>query len=180
MIAIKFQSQNTNNVEDVPAYWPWKKTTITDEESADFEAAGWSVFTEVEYDEYLKEKKVPLETHYIAKMTGQYKYLDVSIQSKIDFAQSLIAEFKKKNISEGINALQGLWMHQRTRALPVTLNGITFTVDLMNMVISGDLELACLSLMNTPADNMTMPFHWLSQERLNFLVAKLKIYLGWS
>jgi hypothetical protein len=75
--------------------------------------------------------------------------------------------------------MQGLWMHQKIRALPVTLYGVTFTVDLMNMVVSGDIELACISLQNTLPDDMSMPFHWWTQSRINWIIGELKLFLGW-
>jgi hypothetical protein len=179
MIAVKFQSQNEKNTANIPGYWPWKKIEIRDEDQAVTESSGWTVYTQAQFDEYIRLNKIKLETYYIGKIPN-FQLSTESIQSKVDFAQELIERLKKKNISEGINALRGLWMHQRIRALPVTLPGApTMTIDLMNMVISGDLELACLSLMYTPPDDMTMPFHWLSQARLDWIIAELKLYLGW-
>jgi hypothetical protein len=180
MIAVKFQSQNPNNTAEIPDYWIWKKIEIDSEEAPEYQGAGWTTFTETAFAEYERTNKVKMETHYMAQLPS-YKYLDISIKEKKAFADDLIDRLKKKNITEGINGPRGLWVHERTRALSVTLPGVpyTFTVDLMNMVISGDLELACLSLMYSPADDMTLPWHWLSAERKNWIINELKLFLGW-
>jgi hypothetical protein len=75
--------------------------------------------------------------------------------------------------------MQALWMHQRIRNWPCTLNDTEFTVDLMNMVISGDMATACLALMYGTPDDMSEPYHWLNEERLNWLINNLKGFLGW-
>jgi hypothetical protein len=49
----------------------------------------------------------------------------------------------------------------------------------MNMGLSGDIETACLTLMSGQPDDMTQPYHWMNQERINFLVTEMKAFLGW-
>lgn len=178
-IAVKFQSQNEMNKGLIPEYWPWKRVDIEDSEQLNYEAQSWTVFTQTEFDEYIRVNGVKIETHFMNQISDQYKYLDISIQKKIDFAQDLIDRLKKKNILEGINAAQGMWMHQKVRALPVSFAGMTFTIDLMNLVISGDLELACLSLIYSPADDMSETYHWLSSDRKAWIINELKLFLGW-
>lgn len=123
---------------------------------------------------------------YISGLTAQfsssentYKYKIANIQQRKEYAQDLMERIKEKNISSNVNALQAMWVHQRMRALPVNFMGMSFTIDLMNLVISGDIEVACLCLMNTAADDMSLPYHWLSQSWLNWIIADMKSYLGW-
>jgi hypothetical protein len=103
-----------------------------------------------------------------------------SIKQRKEFADQLLEEFKAKNISDGINGLQAMYMHHKLRALPVTFMGLSMTLDLLNMAISGDVEVAALSLLNCTPDDMSQPYHWLSAERRDWLVAKMKAFLGWS
>jgi len=179
MIAVMFQSQNYNNVGNIPGYWPWKRIEITEDQSSHYRSNGWTVYSDTDFEAYIKEKTVPLDTYFINQISDRYAFLNTSIEDKIKFAQDLMGQLKFKNLNEGINAVQGFWMHQKVRAMPVTFYGMTFTIDLMNLVVSGDIELACLALMNTTPDAMNMPFHWLSQDRINWIVGKLKSYLGW-
>lgn len=102
-----------------------------------------------------------------------------SISKRREYAEDLIQRFKYKNITEGINALQAMYMHHKMRALSVTFYGLPMTLDILNMVVSGDIEVACLSLMNCQADDMTAPYHWLNQSRINWLISDMKTYLGW-
>jgi len=101
------------------------------------------------------------------------------LNSGIEWAKSLMAEFKQKNIDEGINAAQALWLHHRIRAWECTFSGVNYTVDIVNMAASGDITTSCLALIYGTPDDMTQPYHWLSAERLAWLVAQMKAYLGW-
>jgi hypothetical protein len=119
--------------------------------------------------------KAPPSTQDIAD-----SYLMHSIEDRKRYADNLLERFKFKNISEGINAVQGLHMHHRMRACAINFYGVPLTIDVLNLAVSGDIEIACLTIMNTTADDMSQPYHWLSQERLNWLVADMKSFLGWS
>jgi hypothetical protein len=96
------------------------------------------------------------------------------------FAQDLLIEFKQKNITEGMNAPQALWLHHRTRAWDVNFMGKTYTVDLMNMCQSGDLETVYISLAYGIIDDMSQSYHWLNQTRVDFLKNAISKQLGWS
>lgn len=101
-----------------------------------------------------------------------------------EFGQNLMLAFKQKNISEGIQWYQAIHMHARMRAwdvtLPAQLGGSVETVDCLNMILAGDIETACLSAIYGAADDMSSPLHWLSQERLDWLIAQMKGFLGWA
>jgi hypothetical protein len=100
-------------------------------------------------------------------------------EANVTFAKRLFMTFKQKNKDEGINGAQALWLHHRIRAWNVSFMGVLYTVDIVNMAASGDIETACLSLLYGQPDDMSMPFHWFTQDRINFLTAEMKIYLGW-
>jgi hypothetical protein len=105
--------------------------------------------------------------------------LDFTIQARKAYCEDLIGRFKRQNISGGINAMQGLWMHHRLRAMPITFMGLPITLDFLNLVISGDVELGCIGLQYVVPDAMNQPYHWLSEERLTFLINDMKNFLGW-
>lgn len=112
--------------------------------------------------------------------------MSITINQKADnlsnrtFATDLLIEFKQKNIDEGMNATQALWLHHRTRAWPVTFMGMTYTVDLMNMCQSGDLETVYISLAYGSIDDMSMPYHWFNQARVDWLKLAIAKQLGWA
>lgn len=100
--------------------------------------------------------------------------------SNVQFAKNLFMEFKQKNKDEGITGPQALWMHHRVRSLIVSFPNMPETnQDIINMGASGDIETACLALMYCVPDDMTQPYHWLNQERINWLVSAMKTHLGW-
>lgn len=122
-----------------------------------------------------------LSAYKISEQELSERGLEQSIKARKLYAEDLLERFKKKNISEGINVLQAINMHAKVRALPVTFMGHSMTVDLLNCAISGDIEVAVLTLLYcTDIDDMTQPYHWLNQERVNWLVADMKGYLGWA
>lgn len=107
-------------------------------------------------------------------------YKKFSIKQRKEYADELLERFKLKNINEGINALQGMWMHHKLRDYTVNFMGITFHIDIMNLAISGDLEIACISLLYGETDDMSLPYHWLSASRKAWLITELKSFLGWA
>jgi hypothetical protein len=100
------------------------------------------------------------------------------------FAEKFMLALKIKNISEGINVVQAIHVHSRLRSwqvnLPVEMGGATETVDVMNMVVAGDIETAAICLMYGTPDDMTGADHWISEERLEWMVDQLKRWLGWE
>lgn len=105
--------------------------------------------------------------------------LNFDIQKRKIYAEDLLSRFKKRNISDGINAAQGLWMHHRMRANDITFGGQSRTIDVLNLAISGDIEIACLTMIYTTPDDMSQSYHWLSSARIGWLVADMKSFLGW-
>lgn len=102
-------------------------------------------------------------------------------ESSKEFGTRLMNAFKQKNLSEGINAGQALWLHSRLRALQVNCPGVEpCQVDILNMALSGDLEAGALALMFCVPDDMSQPYHWFSQERIDWILAQLKTQLGWE
>lgn len=113
-----------------------------------------------------------------------------------EFAADLMARIKMLNKSEGVNLGQALWIHSRFRALPVTVTseiaamlpgsgldvliGVSIAIDLMNLIISGDLECAYAILMACDRDDMTQAYHWLNNDRLNWIRHEIGVYLGWE
>jgi hypothetical protein len=102
-----------------------------------------------------------------------------SIKERKQWAEDMLERFKKRNISLGINAQQSMWLHHRMRALEITFAGIQMTEDILNMAVSGDIETACLSLMNSTVDDGTKPYHWYTEDTRKWLIDEMKVYLGW-
>lgn len=112
--------------------------------------------------------------------SAQAALLNMTVKARKEYCEDLLERFKKKNILDGINAAQGMWMHHLMRAYPVTFGGVSYTVDLLNMAVSGDVEIACLSLIYGATDDMSQTYHWISAERKDWLIGELKAYLGWA
>ena len=104
-----------------------------------------------------------------------------NISERRRFADSLIESFKKENITAGINISQALHMHDLLRRVAVNFSGEVFELDLMNLVMSGDLEVAAIGLMYmTNLDDGSQLNHWFTAGRRDWVVGQIKSYLGWS
>jgi len=57
---------------------------------------------------------------------------------------------------------------------------VPMIIDMLNLVVSGDIEVACLTLQLLSLDDMTQPFHWLNEDRRTWMVNECKTYLGWA
>lgn len=101
------------------------------------------------------------------------------LDAKIQFAKDMLIKFKAINISQGINAIQSLWLHERVRKWNCTVSGVSFEVDIVNMAMSGDIETTCIAMMYGQPDEMNHPKHWLTQEKMDYLINSMKEYLGW-
>lgn len=99
--------------------------------------------------------------------------------SRREFSRNLMQDFKLKNIEEGVDASQALWLHHRARAWDVNFNGLTVSVDLINMAYSGDIETTYIALAYGTPDDMSQPHHVWSQERIDYLKLEMAKYLGW-
>lgn len=100
------------------------------------------------------------------------------LQSDIDFSKSLAAEFKQKNKDEEINIMQAMWVNHRFRAWTYTYNLVTYTVSIQQALISGDVQTAYVALISGTPDSMLLPYHWLNQDRIDWLANQMKAHLG--
>jgi len=106
-----------------------------------------------------------------------------TVQQNLEFSLNLIQRMKERNILQGLSSIdQASWIHHRLRKTPFILSDGTTEVfiDLLNLVISGDVETAYVVLGQMQADDMTQPYHWLNQERIDWMRNEIAVYLGWA
>src|SRR5574343_869956 len=115
--------------------------------------------------------------------------------SSKEFANYLMLRMKLANNLSGINLGQALWVHHRLRALEVTIPqqiadqfpgsglssvvGIPMTIDLLNLVIYGDLEVAYICLLAATPDSGLSSYHFLPTDALAWIRHDVGVYLGW-
>jgi len=131
--------------------------------------------SESEWTEKLQSYSQPLPSADIV-MQGLVR---TTVKQRKEWADDLMERFKVRNMKQGINLLQALWLQHRMRALNVTVGGVPFVIDMLNLVVSGDVETACVCLQYMTLDDMTMPYHFIDDNCRNFLVTEMKTYLGW-
>lgn len=97
------------------------------------------------------------------------------------FSDALMQRLKEKNLLEGLASIdQAAWVHHRLRKVAYTLgSGVVVQIDVLNLVVSGDIETAEQVLGQVSPDDMTQAYHWWNQDRINWVRNEIRTYLGW-
>lgn len=109
-------------------------------------------------------------------------YVKNTVQQNKAFADQMMQRLKEKNILEGLSSIdQSAWVHHRLRKVDYTMDdGVTIIqLDVLNLVVSGDIETADKILGQIAADDMTETYHWLNQDRIDWIRNEIRTYLGW-
>lgn len=110
------------------------------------------------------------------------------------FAEQLIHYAQSIYMDQGIQPNQVVWMQHRLRAIEITftpeivaaipyfasLEGMTCTMDIINMVITGDLETAYLILPLIAEDDMSKSHHIINDEFIYLLRTEIGKFLGYE
>ena len=206
MIAFKTWNQAPSNPKSVPSEWPWIQEIITNEEIVGKLEAGYQVLSDEAFAAYLDARQEAYDV-WLAANPNENDFIinqmiltsEQSAQLEIDnaqrkFASNLMAVLKVLNKGSGINLAQSLWVHHRLRALEIVVTsklatamtvftplvGKTVTIDLLNLVVSGDLETAYFTIASATPDDMSEDYHALSAQTLGFMRNQIGIYLGWE
>lgn len=105
-----------------------------------------------------------------------------SVKQNKEFADDMMQRLKEKNILEGLDSIdKSAWVHHRMRKVDYTLSDTTTVaqLDVMNLVVTGDIETAEQALGQMSPDDMTKDYHWLTQERIDWIRNEIRNYLGW-
>lgn len=108
--------------------------------------------------------------------------IENTVVANKQFADSMMQEMKEKNLLEGLSSIdQAAWVHHKLRKVDYTLSDETTIVqiDILNLVVSGDIETAEHALGQMPPDDMTESYHWLTQARIDWIRNEIRTYLGW-
>jgi hypothetical protein len=118
--------------------------------------------------------------NHVANFIPQIVSKTVSENKK--FADNLMERLKNKNLIEGLSSVDhAAWVHHRLRKVNYTLSDETTVtqLDIMNLVVSGDIETAEHALGQMTPDDMTESYHWLTQERIDWIRNEIRAYLSW-
>lgn len=181
----------------VPLDWPWQISECNEQNQADFESQGFTVLSDASFDSYLAQRQSAYDAWLVVYedyLSTNANYLTHTVAKTKLWADALMDKIKVMNIQNGGGVANGIWLHNRLRSITVTVQqshvdsfaplapllGVTFTVDLINMITTGDAEsvygiFCCL----TP-DDMTQSYHGLSQTFINYVKSEIAAYLGWT
>ena len=141
-------------------------------ESDNVRVVGDSLLDEISLDAVI--------SNHIPDMTTIY--IKTTVRENKDFSDDMLQRLKQKNLSEGLSTIDAAaWVHHRLRKVPYTLSDETTVVqiDVLNLVVSGDIETAESVLGQMTPDDMTETYHWWTQSRIDWIRNEIRTYLGW-
>lgn len=109
-------------------------------------------------------------------------YVQNTVVANKAWADDCMQRFKQKNLLEGLSTMdQAAWVHHRMRKVDYTLaeDSTVVHIDLMNLIVSGDIELAYFVMGQMAPDDMSKPYHWWTQARIDWVMNEIATYLGW-
>jgi len=108
-------------------------------------------------------------------------FVSNTVQQNKNFADDMMQRLKEKNLLEGLNSIdKAAWVHHRLRKTNYVLDaGPTVQIDVLNLVVSGDIETAEHILGQMLPDDMTEVYHWLTQDRIDWMRNEIRSFLGW-
>jgi hypothetical protein len=96
----------------------------------------------------------------------------------IEFGQQLLKDWMRQNTLEGMNIKQSLWMFARFESIIITFPWGAAEVDIFKMFQSGAIPTLYYVLLRLQPDAMTLPHHWLTQARIDWVKTRVESYLG--
>ena len=185
-VAFKTQASNPDKPEGMPDAWPWGQVVNLGESTTPPNSdTDWVVMTLLAFEGYKAIHRPAFNAYQnlIKQQEAEFQELDRLNKDRIKFGADLLLKFKQRNISEGIQWFNAIHLHSRIRnwqvTLPAQLGSQVVFVDLYNMLSSGDIETTCLSLIYGQVDDMTNPIHWVTEDRKQWLIDQMKLFLGW-
>lgn len=109
-------------------------------------------------------------------------FIKTTVKENKEFADRMMQKMKEKNLLEGLSSIdQAAWVHHRLRKVDYTLSDETTVVqiDVLNLVVSGDIETAESVLGQMSPDDMSEAYHWWTQSRIDWVRNEIRAYLGW-
>ncbi len=181
----------------VPLDWPWQTVIIDESQQSVYEQAGFTVLADAGYTAYLEERQATYDTWFAAYqiwLATNPEFVGHSIIKTKAWADGLMEDVKTLKILNNVGVSGGLWVHHRFRAITYTVDaghvsafpplapllGVTITTDLINLIVTGDVESAYGVLVCTVPDDMTQPYHCVSQALLDYIKGRIAQFLGWA
>ena len=101
-------------------------------------------------------------------------------EAAITYCKSVYREMVIRNVQDGINIIQSTYLFSRFEQYEYTIPGTdkTVKVDLFKLFETGAIPTLYYHLLRVQPDDMTQPYHFLTEERLNWLRQKFRDWLG--
>lgn len=183
--------------EDVPNEMVWQaQTCLTENDEAQAVSDGFVVVSDADYAAYIESIKPQSDAwlfSYQVWLSTNQKSVAHSVAKTKAFSESLIDTIKTMNVTSGGGVHTGIWFHHRMKSAAITVTqahanqfppltplvGVAIVIDVMNLVASGDLESIYGVLCCLDPDDMTQPYHCITQGLIDFVKYEIANFLGW-
>jgi hypothetical protein len=99
-------------------------------------------------------------------------------EANIQFGTNLLFDWMRRNTLEGMTVEQSLWMFSRFEDFYVSTGNFNKRVDIFKMFTAGAIPTVFYCLLKVEPDDMTQPYHWLTEVRMGWVIERVEAYLG--
>lgn len=103
---------------------------------------------------------------------------DSDQKAGMEFSQNLLREWMRRNSIEGMNIPQSLWVFSRFEEFTVVIDGQNKHIDMFKMFQAGALPTLYYCLLKIVPDDMSKPYHWVTQARVDWVKNKIAAFIG--
>lgn len=112
-------------------------------------------------------------------MTSVLETTKADQEAAIQFTRQLLHDWMRQNTIEGMNLQQSLWMFSRFEGVTISTPWNTAqSIDLFKMLYVGAVPTVYYCLLRVQPDDMTQPYHWLTQARIDWFKSRIEEYIG--
>ena len=120
--------------------------------------------------------------NHVDSFQNSFEYLFITSyktqEQNIAFGQKLLHDWMRKNTLEGMSVKQSIWVFSRFEDFEVQCDFGSKKVDLFKMFYSGALPTVYFCLLQVAPDPMTEDYHWLTQERIDWVKEQIEEFIG--
>ena len=98
--------------------------------------------------------------------------------ASIAFGDKLLHDWMRQNQVEGITIEQSAWVFSRFEEYQVNFGAGLKHIDMIKLLLNGAIPTAYYSILGVAPDDMTQPYHWLTQARVDWFKSQMEDYLG--
>jgi hypothetical protein len=128
--------------------------------------------------EHLDDLMIDHSENFLSSFDFIFESSRVNQQENINFGQTLLYDWMRMNILEGMSVKQSLWVFSRFEDFEVSCDFGNKKVDIFKMFQSGAIPTVYYCILQVEPDPMTEDYHWITTERMQWVKDRVVAHIG--